>query len=316
VKKFATFVLALILSFPLAAKGSVIQAPKGFNGDVFKATMLLEGIYKGQVQDFCTVTAYEAIPGGYHLIGAGHCVAKSSGFTYAVADDVSGDSTPVTVVKSEFDKKFDFAIFELKTDKAYPVIPLGTLDGVSIGDDVIDVNFSLTAAKQLSLGKVSAAELLFDGITVPGYFIAQFFGSEGASGSAVISAVTHKIIGIVTLQFGDDNEAQIDIGMGVESIDNFQEFLRAPVVQPVIKPSISDSDFKQFFGKEHPFKLKVHGPNPVFEQAGYKFQCSTLGFELADIYYKKSVYIEKIDDGYRLITSKGFGIGVELIGKA
>jgi S1-C subfamily serine protease len=250
------------------------------------------------------------------LIGAGHCVGKSSGLTYAVADDVSGDSTPVTVVKSEFDKKFDFAIFELKTDKVYPVIPLGTLDGVSIGDDVIDVNFSLTAAKQLSLGKVSAAELLFDGITVPGYFIAQFFGSEGASGSAVISAATHKIIGIATLQFSDDNEAQIDVGMGVESIDNFQEFLRAPVVQPVIKPSISDSDFKQFFGKEHPFKLKVHGPNPVFEQAGYKFQCSTLGFELADIYYKKSVYIEKIDDGYRLITSKGFGIGVELIGKA
>lgn len=321
-KKFASLLLALVLSLPLAARGSVIQPPKGFIGDVFKATMMLEGIYKGQVQDFCTVTVYEAIPGGYHLIGAGHCIGKSSGFTYAVADDVQGDSTPVTVVKSEFDKKFDFAIFELKTDKVYPVIPLGTLDGVSIGDDTINVNFAVAVGKQLSLGKVSSADLSsadlsFDGVLVPGYFIAQMYGSEGASGSALISATTHKIIGIVTMQFGDDNEAQIDIGMGVESIDNFSKFLNAPTVIELPKPSISLEDFNNLFGKKHPFKLTVRGPNPVFTQAGYKFQITTLGFELADIYYKKPVYIDVTDTGeYRLITNKGFGVSVEFLGKA
>jgi hypothetical protein len=317
VKKLATLALALVLLFPLAAKGSVIQSPKGFNGDVFKATMLLEGIYKDHVQDFCTVTAYETIPGGYHLLGAGHCVGKSTGYTYAVADDVDEDFTPVTVVKSMFDKKFDFAIFELKTDKVYPVISLGTLDGVSIGDDVIDVNFALSAAKQLSVGKVSSANLTSEGILVPGYFMTQIFGSEGSSGSALISLATHKIVGIVTMQFGDDNEAQITVGLGVESIDNFQTFLRTPIMDSVKSSvSISDTDFKQLFGKDHPFKLKVHGPNPTFVQAGYKFQCSILGFELADIYYKKSVYIEKMDGIYRLVTSKGYGVDLELIGKA
>jgi hypothetical protein len=315
VKKLATFVLALILSFPLAAKGSVIQPPKGFSGDVFKATMLLEGIYKDHVQDFCTVTAYETIPGGYHLLGAGHCVSKSSGFTYAVADDVTEEFTPVTVVKSAFDKKFDFAVFELKTNKVYPVIPLGTLDGVSIGDDVIDVNFALSAAKQLSVGKVSSANLTSEGILVPGYFMTQIFGSEGSSGSALISLTTHKIVGIVTMQFGDDNEAQITVGVGVESIDNFQTFLNALVSDEVVKPSISDTDFKQLFGKEHPFKLTVHGPNPTFVQAGYKFQVQALGFELSDIYYKKPVHIEKINDTYRLITNEGFGVDLELLGK-
>lgn len=315
-KKLATLALVLILSLPLAAGGSVIQSPKGFNGDVFKATMLLEGIYKDHVQDFCTVTAYEIIPGGYHLIGAGHCVGKSTGYTYAVADDVDEDFTPVTVVKSVFDKKFDFAVFELKTDKVYPVIPLGTLGGVSIGDDVIDVNFALSAAKQLSVGKVSSANLTSEGILVPGYFIAQIFGSEGSSGSALISLTTHKIVGIVTMQFSNEDEAQITVGLGVESIDNFQAFLNALVSVEVVKPSISDTDFKQLFGKEHSFKLKVHGPNPTFVQAGYKFQVQVLGFELADIYYKKRVYIEKMDGIYRLITSKGYGVDIELVGKA
>jgi Trypsin-like peptidase domain len=317
VKKLATVLLALIFLLPLAAKGSVIQPPKGFDGDVFKATMLLEGIYKDHVKDFCTVTAYETIPGGYHLIGAGHCVGKSTGYTYAVADDVNEEFSPVTVVKSAFDKKFDFSVFELKTDKVYPVIPLGTLDGVSIGDDVIDVNFALASAKQLSVGKVSSANLTSEGVVVPGYFMAQIFGSEGSSGSALISSTTHKIVGIVTMQFGDDNEAQITVGVGVESIDNFQMFLRAPVVDLVKLPvSISDIDFQQLFGKEHPFKLKVHGPNPTFVQAGYKFQVQALGFELSDIYYKKPVHIEKMDDIYRLITNKGFGVDLTFLGKA
>jgi hypothetical protein len=317
VKKFAVFVLALILSLPLVVKGSVIQPPKGFDGDVFKATMMLSAIYKGQVQGICTVTAYETILGGYHLIGAGHCVGDASGWTYAVSDDYAGTSfevTPVTVIKHEFDKKFDFAIFELKTDKVYPVIPLGTLDGVSIGDDVINVNFALAASKQLSLGKVSSASLQEDGTSMPGYFLAQIFGTEGSSGSALVSATTHKIIGIVTEQFSDDNGMSANIGLGIEPIDNFTAFLSAPALAP--KPTISDEEFKQLFGKDHAFKLTVHGPNPVFVQAGYKFQCSILGFELADIYYKDPVYIEKTDDVYRLITKKGFGIDLELLGKA
>lgn len=310
-KRVLALILALILSLPLVVKATSIQPPKGFEGDAFKATMLLHGIYKGQDRGFCTVAAYEAVPGGYYLVGAGHCVGNSSAWTYAVSDDVNQPATPVTVVKYEFDKKFDFAIFEMKTNKVYPIILLGTTDGVFIGDDVINPNFSLALSKQLSLGKVSSSTVPPDMSGSADEFLVQIFGSGGSSGSPVISAATHKIIGLVTEQFADQNDVTATIGMGVESIDNFQAFLNAPVV---VVPHISDQEFKQKYGPDHAFMLTVQGPDPKFDFGGHTFQVDTgIGLELSDdYYYNVPVYIDVRDDGYWLVSTKEPNYGVEV----
>src|SRR6266705_1969052 len=59
------------------------------------------------------------------------------------------------------------------------------------------------------------------------------------------------------------------------------------------------------FTKQHPFRLKVHGPNPVFSQGGYPFKVNTDGFELSDDYYYNVPVFIDVDlyygtPGYRL----------------
>lgn len=311
--KLAKILLALLLSIPFVAQANSIQPPKGFAGDAYKATLLLRG-HHGQRETDCTGVIYETIPGGYHVLSDGHCVEDGDGWTYTVADDVIGPESPVTVIKSEFDKQFDFAVFEFKTDKNYPVIPLGNTASVSMGDSVINPNFAAVAAKQLSFGTVSSGPMDKNWEPTPGGFLVQIFGAGGSSGSPIISASTHKIIGLVEVLYTDDETgAPLNIGMGVESIDNFSAFLKAPVIP---RPSISDEEYMQKFGPQHTFMLTVHGPSPIFEFGGHKFQTQIMGLSLYDpYYYDVPVYIERDDvGGYRLMSTKShFGVGVKLL---
>jgi len=78
---------------------------------------------------------------------------------------------------------------------------------------------------------------------------------------------------------------------------------------------ISPDTFKVSFGKEHPFKLTVHGPSPVFTRAGYTFKVETGGHELYDpLYYDVPVYIDVDEDyhtgEYRLYTTKETKVSV------
>jgi|SRR5579864_632676 len=314
--KLANVLLALILSLPLAVKASSIQPPKGFEGEVYKATFALYEHRGKQERFICTTEAYETIVGGYHLIGAGHCIDPKAD-SFSVAEDIGGPETPVTVIKHEQDKDADLAIFEMKTDKAYPVIPLGTIDGEHVGDSVINVNFAVGMAKQLSEGKISSGVIPAGDDGDTDVFLAQIFGAGGSSGSAVISANTHKIIGILIYGFNDDYEGlpvPLNIGAGVEPIDKVQDFLKR-VIKPA--PVISDTEFKQKFGPDHSFMLTVHGPNPTFTTGGHTFQAEIMGFELEDsLYYDVPVYIEKTITGdYRLVSTQdpNLGVSVKLI---
>jgi hypothetical protein len=302
--------LAFVLSLPIAANSWTIQPPKGFEGDLFKATFALYG-HRGKEERFlCTTTSFKVVPGGYDLVGAGHCVAESGAETFSVAEDVGAPETPVTVIKYEDDKDYDFAIFELKTDKQYPVITLDTVEGKSIGDDIINPNFALGLGKQLSRGTIST------GILNDGNFLAQIFGAGGSSGSAVVSATNHGIIGIAVDGYYDSDGSVAVIGMGIEPIDKFYEFMTKPAPAP--KPTISVEEFQQKFGKDHPFTLTVQGPNPVFTQGGYNFKVDTHGFELSDeYYYNVPVYID-VDNGRYLLTSTkepNYSVTVTLLSK-
>ncbi len=314
--------LMLVLSLGLRADRQVsIQPPKGFEGDVYKATFALYEHRGKQEQFICTTEAYEKIGGGYHLIGAGHCADPKADY-FAVAEDIGGPETKVTVIKSELDKNADLAVFEMKTDKVYPVIPMGTIDGERIGDAVINVNFAVGIAKQLSEGKISSGVIAPTDDKSTDVFIAQIFGAGGSSGSAVVSVNTHKIIGIVIYGFQDDNNdgfipVPLNIGMGIEPIDKFAAFLNRP--GSPLPATITDQEMKDSFGPEHSFMLMVRGASPIFVQSGYKFKVDISGFELSDeVYYDVPVYIIKDDSGnYRLVSTAEphYGVDIDLIGK-
>jgi hypothetical protein len=62
-------------------------------------------------------------------------------------------------------------------------------------------------------------------------------------------------------------------------------------------------------GPTHAFRLQDHGPDPVFDLAGYRFRVEAIGLRLADkFYYDVPVYVAraKIYDGtleYRLYST-------------
>lgn len=227
-KKILISLLLFILSFNgLAFANTQIHSPNGFEGQLFGSTLALYGTKDGKSRFICTIEPFEKIKGGYHLVTAGHCVQMTpSGMTFSVADDIGGPLSPVTVMKAYMGSGFDFAEFEFKTTKKYYVFSFGDERNSHIGDMVINPNFALGVGKQIGVGAISSDILpSSDKCEIEdcaGTFLIQTFGAGGASGSAVLSAKTHKVIGIMIYGFYEQ------IGFGIEPISKFKEFLKMP----------------------------------------------------------------------------------------
>jgi len=317
-KRILVLALALVLALPIGA--GAINPPKGFEGQLWNNTLALYGT-KGDVTKFlCTAEPIQKIDGGYRLLSAGHCVQlEPVDLVYSVADEIGGPRTPVTVIKAYDGDGFDFSIFDMKTTKTYQPFELGDENDLTIGDETINPNFALGLGKQLSRGIVSSMPMgntqeCDDGSCV-GKFLVQQYAGPGSSGSAVLSAKTHKVVGLLVYQFGSD------VGFAIEPISMFAKFMAGPG-QPhpgtkVLPGLIPDADFVAQFGSAHPFMLTVHGPDPVFIQGGYKFQVVTDGFELSDdYYYDVPVFINSPADGYTLESTKeGYSVEVTVLGK-
>jgi hypothetical protein len=216
--------LALILLFVLvglSVGASSIRAPKGFDGKLWAGTLALYGTKNNITHFLCTSEPIGKIDtGGYILLSAGHCVQLvPEDVQFSVAEEIGGARTPVTVIKAHYDADLDFSIFALKTTKKYPLFVLGTEDGVRVGDRVVAPNFALGIGKQLSRGLISSQ------VVSTGEFLVQADGGPGASGSAVLSEKTHKVIGLLVSGFSGDAGF---VGFGVEPISKFAQFLASP----------------------------------------------------------------------------------------
>ncbi len=212
--------LASLLLFASASNADVRQ-PRGFDGKVYQASMALYGtLPKGTVFEddtvqeedvthfICTVTAFKKVKGGYALIGAGHCTGAANPdalpkqLVYSVSDNIGTQLYHVQLLKAVMTEEGpdyeDFAVYLLKTDRKYSVIPLGDESAVSIGSPTVNVNFSLgqKMTKQLTRGNVASVVARFPS-SVAGMMLIQQFDSHGASGSSVVSEKTHKVIGLV-----------------------------------------------------------------------------------------------------------------------
>lgn len=312
-KRYFTIASIFILSAAALCAAS-IRPPQGFDGQVWSGTMAIYGAGKGGPDFICTAEPIEKTPDGYNLLSAGHCVQESpDGVQFSVSDEIGGPLTPVTVVKAYLGDGLDFALFNLKTTKTYPVFVLGTEDGVQVGDKTVSVHFALGIVKQLSHGSVSSVERIRAPICQDsgcvGTFLVQEYAAPGASGSAVFSLKTHKIIGILVSAFDDP------VGFSVEPISRFAKFLAGPsqphpiaaVSAPAAIPFVIPSDvFQQLFGSAHPFTLTVHGADPHFTQSGFSFFIPTQGLELSDdYYYNVPVFLEAEPDGtYALVSTR------------
>jgi hypothetical protein len=323
-KTYLGFLLGLVLA--VATFAAPIQAPTGWAGQLWGSTLALYGT-KGTVTHFlCTAEPIEKIDGGYRLLTAGHCVQETpAGLQFSVSEEIGGPKTNVTLVKVRLESPIDFAIFDLKTTKDYTVFPLGNEADLQIGDATLNPSFALGLGKQLSPGVVSAAPLVASEGCTPADrcvndFLVQEFAGPGASGSAVLSVKTHQVVGLLVWEFGQGN-----VGYGVEPISLFSAFMAGPnqphpqeaATAAVVSVVIPAEDFLKQFGPKHKFKLKVHGPNPVFTFGGYKFQADTDGFELSDkYYYNAKVFIGVDENGYQLVSTKeGVSVILTVLGK-
>jgi hypothetical protein len=202
-RRLAAIALALVLTFATPLFSKNVGEPKGFDNKVFHASLAMyatsqeRGITSPRF--ICTVTAYKKVKDGYLVIGAGHCTSINEqlppDMRYYAAEDIGAPTMDMQLVQAELDNTYDYALYFLRTSKKLKTISLGNETDLSIGDETVDVNFSLGAAKIVSPGIVVSQE---GSPKLPsGYFLVQQFDSHGASGSAVVSEKTQKIVGIV-----------------------------------------------------------------------------------------------------------------------
>jgi hypothetical protein len=238
--KLAAALLAVVLALSTIGASTFelpvrqIGAPSGFAGKVYDATFALyHRNPKGDDTFICTATAFEKIPGGYNLLSAGHCVdGTPAEDIFTVSDDLGHPAVPVRVVKARREANGeDFAVFELKTAGKYSVIPLGDERDTRVGDETLNVNFALALGKQFTRGMVASAGIY----KFPKYFLVDEYGNHGASGSAVVSAKTHRIIGVTIGMTGEAG-----VGLFIERISTFPEFLLAPDEQTQLH--VADTD--------------------------------------------------------------------------
>lgn len=321
--------LALILLFLFGSffvGANTIRPPKGLVNKVWNSTLALYGTL-GSVTHFdCTAEVIAKSRDGYTLLTAGHCVQEVPfGLKFSVADEIGGGLSPVTLVKAyegTGTDPVDFALFNLKTTKHYEVLALGPDDILHVGDLTINVHFAEGLGKQLSYGQISSQPLVksddcVENGCIQNYLVQEYAG-PGASGSAVISAKTHRIIGILVEQ------TSASLGLAIEPISRLSRFKAGPnqphrdaaTAQDDPSLRIPEAVYKTTFGPEHPFTLTVTGPNPRFEQAGYTFVVIADGMELSDeYYYQVPVFIGEAEDGtFRLVSTKqGYSVGVAVV---
>lgn len=316
----------LLLFGGLFVRANTIHPPKGFADKVWKSTLALYGTLGPLTHFDCTAEVIAKSRGGYTLLTAGHCVQEIPyGMKFSVSDEIGGPLSPVTLVKAyegSGTDPVDFALFDLKTAKHYDVLAIGPDDVLHVGDPTINVHFAEGLGKQLSYGLISSQPLVkSDDCTENGClqnYLVQEYAGPGASGSAVISATTHRIIGILVEQ------TSASLGLAIEPISRLTIFNAGPnqphrdaaTAQDDPSLRIPEEVYKTTFGPEHPFTLTVTGPNPRFEQGGYTFVAIVDGMELSDeYYYQVPVFIGEAEDGtFRLVSTKdGYSVGVAVV---
>jgi hypothetical protein len=206
-KVLATLLLMLALAFSASSLSATVKPPKGHYKKAYDATFVLYGSSQSdkiENKAMCSATAFKKVKDGYLLLSAGHCTKEGTpdefptDLTYSVSSDIGTTVYPVKFVRMAFkeDVNLDYSVFFFPTALKFPVIELGDERTEAIGSATYNFNFSKGVVKMLAKG-VIVSSLVPEGEPKNLLLVGQFAAS-GASGSAIVSEKTHKIIGVVS----------------------------------------------------------------------------------------------------------------------
>lgn len=164
----------------------------------------------GEMQMFCTATAFERSGKTYRFVSAAHCVAEDYRnkvevvpFKWFISFDEPGVKKfhPAKLLGVGFQSRGDdFAVLEVTLDREIPLIPMATKDAV-LGEKVSNVASPLGLGKQLFRGHVSKTYLDRPvggrGFNWTGATLLQIKCGPGSSGSSVVSRKNKAIVSIL-----------------------------------------------------------------------------------------------------------------------
>lgn len=147
----------------------------------------------------CTATVVDRDDDEYFALTAGHCIEGKE--DYYIGDTVEDKPVlrKVEVIKHESDDRYDYAFLTFHSFKSFPSIGMNEVEGdiPAIGTSILNVNFSLGLAKGFLDGKVVSEKLYGEGLK--NRYLVSIGVGPGASGSAVVDAESHKIVGLVEM---------------------------------------------------------------------------------------------------------------------
>jgi hypothetical protein len=162
----------------------------------------------------CTATVIARESEDTYLgLSAGHCIDWKEEQNYYVGTTIEKEPVlhNINILKSENDDRYDFVLFEFHSMKEFPAIPVSLKGGVpALGTKLININFAMGVGKHYSRGEVTSEPLDNDAFGAKQRFTANIEGAPGASGSSVVDAETHEIVGLCEFGFNRGN-----LGMGV-----------------------------------------------------------------------------------------------------
>lgn len=172
----------------------------GFVHTLEQATMPFYINVGGGVRFGCTATVIEKNKEGYVILTARHCVEGMKEFFVMPDEKADAPYLRATVLVSG-GPDTDAALLQIKSDKDFPVVPLGDERLVDIASKVEYVGFPQNLGKLYFQGYVSANK-----IGPPAYDEPEWNGDlgltiqigHGSSGSALVDPNQQAIIGVMT----------------------------------------------------------------------------------------------------------------------
>lgn len=179
------------------------------NSTFYPATVLLYSQDEaGGMKMRCTATAIEKHADGYTFVTAAHCgavddtdnksVSPEKTYFY-ITPDQAGDKTFIKadpIGAGYRHRGDDFMLFEVKTDKEFPIVSLGK-DPQAL-EAIVNIASPLGLGKQVFLGTVSSPILdrpiVEDDINWTRAVTLQLFGTDGGSSGSAVVCIDQKAI--------------------------------------------------------------------------------------------------------------------------
>lgn len=251
-----TLAVLILLATPLLAQLDKATADY-VEHDLYSSTVLLYSQNEqGDMQMRCTATAIDHSVKGYIFVTAAHCACQDDVEKRAVSPERTAFYiSPDDVGTKEFLKAEpvgcgyrhrgdDFALFQVVTEKKFPVIPLGI--DPKMMEQVVNVASPLGLGKQVFFGTVSSPLLdrpvVVDDINWQNVFLLQLFGvNGGSSGSSLLCLDQKAICGFVVGSLGDTTMTAMPVSrlqkVRAGIADGSYKYWQPEADMPSVKPS-------------------------------------------------------------------------------